>query len=424
MALAQENVIAFPSAPKQRETKHPGLTKRGNVWWMTFIDGTGRRQRVSTGTESITEARTILEDAKVGVRTGKLVFENQKPRKVLFNDFVWEGIRVKSASIKGGYTLEEARILLEGDNAQRSQLQKVLDAEKASGIRPRFKFKSVYAYFFRLRIILEFFKNSEVAQITPDGVRRYIEKRKQTVSPASINRETTTLNDIIKWALESDKYRSLGYRSPVSSRSHKQVEGDPQKRYWTHEERAAFLKAVDDLGEDLFFPGNLFKDLARWQWLTGMRIEETLDTRVSDFKPSLGKQGQVHLASWQNKSGRPVVIRLQSKEAREIALYNMEGKAPDSYLFTWKGCHKRQKTGDKVEYFSVCKAFKKVVQKAGIKGGNIHSWRKTYAMDRAIDGADLLDIKTELRHKDLVTTQRYLDMETVKEMREMKETSK
>ena len=76
------------------------------------------------------------------------------------------------------------------------------------------------------------------------------------------------------------------------------------------------------------------------------------------------------------------------------------------------------RTVDKVEYDSLQRAFSLVVDRARISGANVHSWRKTYAMDRAIDGADILDLLAELRHKDVETSRGYIDLHLVTEMRE------
>lgn len=416
LAVVQEkpSVYVIEGSPKKKLPK--GMYWRGNVIWVSYKTNQGRKQE-STDTANIKDAETFLDDRKAAYRTGRLVFDN--PKKVTFKDFVLEAIKAKSMSKKGGYTVDEALILIGKDPKAIRDLESESKALKYSNQKPRFKFKSARDYFRNLRGLLEVFGRREVCSITPDDVRDYIQRRKVSVSPATINRETCCLSDICKWGLDTTKYRNLSFRNPVSSKSHKQEEADPKQRYWTVEERQSFLNAVDEM-PDLFFPAQLVKDISEWQWSTGLRIESSLLSKVGQVQLGLGKFGKLNLDSWQVKGGRKISHSLKNQKAVEIAKRNMAGKGPDDFLFEWAECKKRKNSGKKIEYDSFRRAFNLICSKAGIQNANVHSWKKTYAMDRAIEGADIMDLMTELQHKEVSTTMRYIDFQLVKEMREIK----
>src|SRR6266705_1671864 len=107
-ALQQaDNTVLF-AAPKVRERQkslYKGLFKQKGspFWYIQFNDLKGIRHKESSLSEDHRVALKLLGDRKAAVVTGNLIFDNsRKQAKVLFKDFIREGIRIYAGTDEGG----------------------------------------------------------------------------------------------------------------------------------------------------------------------------------------------------------------------------------------------------------------------------------------------------------------------------------
>jgi integrase len=395
--------------PKPKNTRNKGIYVRNGVYWVRF-QYNGRLVRQSAGTDSITVAKAKLIELQAAMQKGDMVFDNSKPQYkkdgLLFKDFAIEAIKARGG--KRGYTLTDAETFLSGDKAKIQALK--YEVEKKSP--PRFNFNATYKYFGRLKKVLDYFGSMPVKSIKPFHLTEYLTRFKG--SNTKVN-EALAMSGIYTYALSMGTFDDYGIVSPYRVGLHRlDSRADPIIHYWTVQQRVKFLKAADELGETLFFPSQLLKDMIEFAWLVGGRVDAFLTLTVEQIHMDVG-QGVIHFPGHKLKGKRYVEQHFKFERAREIAIQYMNGKRPSDYLFTWDGCPKRTRQGNCVEYESLRRAFLIVCRSAGItEGANIHSLKKTYGMERAINGASPYEVQKELQHKRYETTEKhYLDMETV-----------
>jgi len=389
------------------------LPKGSSFYWISFVDSNGIRRRESSKATTLAEARNIREDRMAGIRSGKLIFDNTKRKKViLFRDFMRAAILLRATSKYGGYTAEDIDTFLGTDSQKLCALRNDLVAVKRRGGRPRFKFKATQTYMTRIKSLLAYFGDMNLLSINPDTVSRFIEHRTgEKVSGATINRDLTTLSNVYNWGMDAREFRDLPLKNPYRSRLHKRREADPMVRYWSRDEREAYLRACEELQGQLLVPA---ADISQTAWTMGMRIDEILGVKVGQVRFDIGR---VELKGFQTKNGKPRSVQFFTDGVRAIFQRNCRNKTGDEFVF--------QCQGKDIDNFAFERAFQKVVAKAGIQDVNIHSFRKRAAIDlMAYHGKDAVAVMAILGHQDFKTSLRYADPSLIEELRSQEEAEK
>lgn len=385
------------------------LPKGSSFYWISFADSNGIRRRESSKATTLAEARNIREDRLAGIRSGKLVFDNTKRKQViLFRDFVQAAILLRATSKYGGYTAEDIETFLGTDSPKLCALRNELVAVKRKGGRPRFKFKATQTYMTRIKSVLAYFGGMNLLSINPDTVTRFIQNRMgEKVSGATINRELTTISNIYNWGMDAREFRELKLINPYRSRLHKRREADPIVRYWSREEREAYLRGCAELSGQLVLPAEIISGISVTAWTVGMRIDEILGLKVGQVRFDIGR---VELKGYQTKNGKPRSVQFFTDRVKAIFERNCRDKKSDEFVF--------QSKGRDIDNFAFERAFQKVVAKAGIKDVNIHSFRKTAAIDLMVyRSKDAIAVMAILGHQDFKTSLRYADPSLIEELR-------
>lgn len=142
-------------------------------------------------------------------------------------------------------------------------------------------------------------------------------------------------------------------------------------------------------------------DFIHWQRLSGMRLSETLNLRVSDINTQTWEViiGNRHFVT---KSKKKQVLPIQSVEPlKEIARKKLVECSSDEDRLFGHSC--RRYTN---------RLFKRYLKEALPKKSylNIHSLRHTCCIELLKAGVPIYTVQRWLRHADVTTTQRYADM--------------
>ncbi|MHC9544598.1 MAG: tyrosine-type recombinase/integrase [Vulcanimicrobiota bacterium] len=140
------------------------IYKRGKTYWIDYTDASGKRMRESTGITNKEQAEECLAKRKSEATDGK--FGIQRPKKVLYNDFVKEFL---------------------------------------SHCKSQKKPKTFRFYKMTIKSIGDTFQDLPLSEITPPLIEKYKDKRLKQVSPSTVNRELATLKRLFNLAVEWDK---------------------------------------------------------------------------------------------------------------------------------------------------------------------------------------------------------------------------
>lgn len=396
-------------AGRQKMPKGIYRQKGSSRYTISFVNSDGIRVRKSTKTTSLAEAKEIRRDWEAAVRSGALVFENKERRKVVpFREFAKTAMLTRSVGKFGGYTEEDLNAFLVNDAVKIRALRDEMAQSKRNGQRPRFKFKSTQTYCTRVKALLAYFGDKDIRKIDSDALSKYVQVRKgDKVSGATINRELCAISNIFGWGSDSKEYRQMRLQNPYRRRLHQQLESEPFVRYWSDTERQEYLKACFGAKGFLAMPKNRIAEISETGWTSGMRIEEILGLKVGQVKFDFDR---IELKGFQTKNGKPRNVPFMTERAKEIFKRNCQGKGTDELVF--------EISGREITYQSFYRVFEKIVGIAKVEEANIHSFRKTAAIDMVVRGRDLASVMTILGHKDFRTTSRYVDMSLVEELRD------
>jgi integrase len=222
--------------------------------------------------------------------------------------------------------------------------------------------------------ILAFFGDVPLSSVTTERVEEFKSHRRETVGPATVNREMAALKHALNLAVEWDYLEA----SPAA-RVAKLKEPPGRVRYLTRAEADAVLAACTP---ELY-------PVVVTALHTGMRFSEILSLEWRDVDL---KRRQLRVVDSKNNETRVVPIN-------EI-LYNVLGslRGRDGKVF-------KSRRGQ--PYRSVRTSFEKAVKEAGIKDFTFHDLRHTFASWLAMEGVPMSTIGKLLGHKTPYMTMRY-----------------
>jgi len=226
-----------------------------------------------------------------------------------------------------------------------------------------------------IRNLLRFFKGKTLNSITPDLIERYKAKRKDEVSPASVNRELACLKNMFTKAIEWGKVD----KNPVKKVKLFREQNIKEKILTNEEARKLIEVANSHLKPILIVALN-----------TGMRKREILNLKWKNINFSKG-----YIFIEDSKSGRSRKIPMNNlvyktlkslKNESGFVFYNPETKKPIQ---------------------DVKRAFGTACKKAGIIGLRFHDLRHTAATKMIEAGVDLVTASKILGHASIQMTMRY-----------------
>ncbi|MCG3204979.1 MAG: Tyrosine recombinase XerC [Elusimicrobia bacterium] len=237
----------------------------------------------------------------------------------------------------------------------------------------------------RVRVVFSNLKKTmpiqTIRDLTPEALEEYKQRRKNFGTQAStINRELTTLKSAMKKAGE------WGYASPNIWGVRKLPTVKKRPVFYTTEELNAILKWADPLWQTVIHLG-VYLGLRRGEILN-------LEWNHIDFEHDV-----VRIRA--NEDWHP-----KNREEREVPMRSTLKK----HLLNWKsvslnGAAKIIPWNYSVISFS--QAFTRIVKKAGVNKGSLHTLRHTFASHLASAGVDLLRVGRMMGHSSVVTTQIY-----------------
>ena len=221
-----------------------------------------------------------------------------------------------------------------------------------------------------------YFKDKYIYEITPQMIERYKSKRLETVSPASVNRELSTLKNMYTMAIK------WGYAKTNPVKEVKLLKEPPGRLRYLKTEvvKALFVSCSDHIGPIIVTALN-----------TGMRKSELQ-----------------HL-KWANvdfRNQKIAVINAKNNESRIIpinkTLYNelhpLSKSSKGEYIFSDRNGR---------PYGDIKKSFLKALEKAKINDFRFHDLRHTFGSYLVMQGVDLKTVQQIMGHKDIRTTMRY-----------------
>lgn len=224
--------------------------------------------------------------------------------------------------------------------------------------------------------------------MTGPVVSRYIATRRQSVSPATINKEIGLLSSAFNWVR-----KDLGWDvvNPVQGR--RLNEGQGRIRWLTRAEAAALMRAAES---QVRAPHLV--DFIRLGLHTGMRKGEMLglEWRRVDLH-----RGLVYLEAEHQKNGRFGSVPL-NEEARVALLARARFRATHCPQSKWVFCR-----NDGMRIRDIKGGFQTACTNAGIENLRPHDLRHTCAAWSVQAGVPLREVAELLRHADIRMTMRY-----------------
>jgi integrase len=227
---------------------------------------------------------------------------------------------------------------------------------------------------YRLRKLMEFFRDIELRKITPSMIRKYVALRlKEGKSESTVNREIALLKTIFNVALE-DGYIEENPAKKIKKFSELDTERD---RVLSKEEEERLLSEL----------AAHVRPVVLTALHTGLRLSKVLGLRWSDV----------------DMDKRFIKVeRTKSKRTRFIPI--------NSVLYGELECLKECRN-DNCRVFpfkSVRTAFDNACDRASVEGFTFHDLRRTFGTRMLEKGVDIVTISKLYGHSSVLVTQRYL----------------
>ncbi len=222
--------------------------------------------------------------------------------------------------------------------------------------------------------IRPFFTKKRLSQITTWQLERFKAKRREEVSPRTVNAALSLLRRMFNLAIDWGLCEVNPYKRGMML-----AEQEKPTRILSLDEQERLLAAAPDH----------LRDLIEFALNTGMRRGEILSLKWERVDWA---RGEITVA--ETKTRRVRTIGINSVVA---AILKRRRKLGGQHIFTWNG--------KAFERFD--KTWAKAVNDAGIPRITFHDLRHTFATRLVELGYDIAIIRSLLGHRSIVTTQRY-----------------
>ena len=308
------------------------IFKKDGAWYIDYyVNGRRRRERIGSSRKL---AEAVLGKRKVQIAEGKFL------------------------DVSG-----RAKIKFESLTAEYLEFSKI---NKRSWRRDQVSIKNLKAVF----------GGRYLSEIAPLKIEHYKAKRKDEVTPASVNRELACLKHMFTKAVEWGMARENPARKVKLFR-----ENNARLRYLTPEEAKRLIDAATPH----------LKPILIVALNTGMRKGEILKLKWEDIH---WKRGVILLTDTKNSQWREVPMNGVLTET----LRDMMKRSDSPYVFmSWTG----------KPFTEVRKSFESASRVAGIEDFRFHDLRHTFASQSVMAGVDLTTVGEILGHKSIAMTMRY-----------------
>ncbi len=320
--------------------------KKGDRWCVYITYPDGRRYRRTVGTKK--EAEKVEQKLRSEMVAGR--WDIHETEDVLFSDLIQEYFEYAQAN-----------------NAASTSSIKIYRMEAH---------------------LVPYFGDMLLSRITPQMVDSYKTARiREGASPNTVNHELTNMSHMLKMAIR------WGYidRNILSSVERMKFPEKP-RRFLSQEEIQILMESARD--------SHIYPIIVT-AIHTGMRKSELFNLQYSDIDFSQGTITVQSKKDWHTKNYKsrtlqmtPVLQKLLADHRKKQA----ESGIQSGYVFTYKG--------EKIKY-GIDETLGIVMEKAGLQGVTLHTFRHTFASQLVMAGVPLRDVQELMGHKSFETTLRY-----------------
>jgi integrase len=315
------------------------------IWWVSYIDESGKRVRRSTGTLDRKEAEGLEAKWKL------------------------EAFQVKKWDKEPERTFDELMLAY----------LKATQGEKRSARRDRTSAKH----------LTKFYSGKPLIEFRPKLIVLYVNQRKEAgAQPATINREISLLSSAINYAQQK-----LDWEVVNPTRGQKLKEPEGRVRWLTAIEAQRLVSAAGTSPKAPYL-----SDFIQLALNTGCRKEEMLGLEWSRVDL---QAGLIHLEARHTKSGKRRSIPINEKSRGAIisrAEFHAENCPSSPWVFALP-------SGERV--LSIRRSFLTACRRAGITDFRVHDLRHTCAAWLVSAGAALAEVRDLLGHSTVKVTERY-----------------
>ena len=227
-----------------------------------------------------------------------------------------------------------------------------------------------------IKNLLQTFNDRFIHQITARDLEHYKNRRKDKVTPATVNRELSCIKHMFNKAVE------WGYLSDNQLRSVMKFKEPPGRmRYLQNDEITKLLNCC---------AGHL-RPIVIMALNTGMRKGEILNLTWGDIHLN---NRMITVRNTKNNESRIMPIN----DAAHKTLISLGQQLDGQYVFS----HPNGKP-----YRDIKDGFKAAVNRAGLSDVRFHDLRHTFASHLVMNGIPILEVQKLLGHKTLSMTMRY-----------------
>lgn len=221
-----------------------------------------------------------------------------------------------------------------------------------------------------------------LSDLTPELLEEYkLARKNDGIQGSTINRELTTIKTALKQAVE------WGYASSNVWGVRKMPEVKKHPVFFTEQDLCAMLKVSDPYWKAVIHLG-VYAGLRRGEMLHLTWDDVDFDRGVIRVAPN---------EDWHPKD----------REAREIPIH----PALEEYLKDWKKLFDKKESNNVIPWVGkhniFSRNFSRILHRAELEKGSLHTLRHSFASHLAMRGVDLLRIGQMMGHSSVTTTQLY-----------------
>jgi site-specific recombinase XerD len=231
---------------------------------------------------------------------------------------------------------------------------------------------------------------TQIDQITPDLIRRYLLELAETHNPGGVHACFRPLRTFLLW-VEEEEIMPINWKNPIRKVKAPKLPVEPIEPV-TLQDIHALLEIC---GRN--FSGVRDKVMILGLLDTGVRAQEFLKLNLEDVEMASGA-----VLIRQGKGRKPRMVFLGRKTVRAIRAYFRVRR--DNNIALWVSVH-----GDRMTYSALRCMLRRRAQLAGLKKvPTPHDFRRAFALIMLRNGVDIFALQKLMGHSDLQVLRRYL----------------
>jgi len=231
---------------------------------------------------------------------------------------------------------------------------------------------------------------TQVSQLTPDIIRRYILGISETHNPGGVHACFRPLRTLLYW-IEEEEIMPAGWKNPIRKVKAPKLPMEPIDPIEL-EDIQTLLKSCSNN-----YSGVRDKAMMLGLLDTGARAKEFLDLNLEDIDLATGA-----VMIKQGKGRKPRLVFLGRKTIRSIRVYLRSRR--DNNPALWISIH-----GDRMTYAALRCLLRRRAELVGLKDiPTPHDFRRAFALIMLRNGVDIFALQKLMGHSDLQVLRRYL----------------